>query len=458
VTGRDYYSPVSFDRETGEPLMTIAVPLTDPRTGRVNSVLIGNFRIRSLSDLLVAQDFDPGQDVYLVAAGETHRAFAERVVAHRNASVVLGDRTFETHDLDAVTTGLEGDEVVAALQVFEVGNQEFTIVAELTTDEAFRDAFESLYTTLAGLAAVVLFTGVVGFVVLRRAMKPMGLLTSAAERLGAGDLSVQVDVRSRTEFGTLAQTFNTMAAQLRDVFGTLEARVQARTRDLQLAAQVSEQAAAILDLDQLLPQVVELVKDNFDLYHAHIYLLDDEKQNLILTAGAGEPGRIMKQRGHYIGINARGLVARAARESEPIIVADVSQDANFLPNPVLPDTRSEAAFPLAVHDRVLGVLDVQSERVGRFDQDILAVLSTLAGQIAVSLDNARLFSEVARASRHEHALTAITQEIQRATNIEEVMQAAARELGKALRVPRTAIQLQLPQGADETEPQPDLHS
>jgi GAF domain-containing protein len=92
------------------------------------------------------------------------------------------------------------------------------------------------------------------------------------------------------------------------------------------------------------------------------------------------------------------------------------------------------------------VLDVQADQEGRFDLDAMAVLTTLAGQIAVSLENARLFSEVARTSQHVHALSVIAQEIQRATSMDEVLQAAARELGKALRVPRTRIQLRLPEG------------
>jgi putative methionine-R-sulfoxide reductase with GAF domain len=449
--GQTYYSPVRFDLETGEPLMTIGVPISDPRVGQVVNVLTAEFRLRTLWDLFAAQDFSTGQDAFLVAGGaETAPGTLERVVAHKEPSVVLSGATFDIHTTKQQTEGLEGNDVVLAIQPFQVGSDQFAVVAQLTTAEALKQAYQTLYTVLIGLAVIAVFTGLVGYLVLRRMTQPIVALAGAAEQIGAGDLSVQVDVTSRTEIGTLARTFNTMTQQLREVFGTLEARVRARTRDLQLAAQVSEQMSTILDPDQLMPQVVELTKSSFNLYHAHVYLIDETGESLVLAAGAGEAGRIMKSQGHYIRINARSLVARAARENNPIIVDNVREDANFLANPLLPETRSEAAFPLAVGDRVLGVLDVQSEQVARFDADMLAVLSTLGGQIAVSLENARLFSEVARTSRHEHTLSTITQEIQRATNVEDVLKTATRELGKALGVPRTRIQLRLP--AAETLP------
>jgi nitrate/nitrite-specific signal transduction histidine kinase len=330
-------------------------------------------------------------------------------------------------------------------RAFQVGEQEFAVVSEVTTEEAYREVYETLYTLIASLGLIIFVSAVVGFLALRQVTRPIVTLAGAAQRLGAGDLSVQVNVRGRTELATLGRAFNNMAQQLRDVFGTLEARVQARTRDLQLAAQVSEQMSTILDPEQLLPQVVEQVKANFNLYHAHLYVLDETGEFLRLEAGAGEAGRTMKAQGHRIPVQARSLVAQAARQNQPMVVNNVREDPNFLANPLLPDTHSEVALPLAVADRVLGVLDVQSEHVGRFDLDAMAVLTTLAGQIAVSLENARLFSEVARASQHEHTLSVIAQEIQRATSMDEVLQAAARELGKALRVPRTRIQLRLPE-------------
>jgi HAMP domain-containing protein len=344
-----YYSAVRFDAETGEPLMGIGLPLSDPRTGEITSVLIGEFRLRSIWDRIAAQKLVPGEDVYILTVSSEYRENqAERVIAHREPSVVLSGKTFETHGLKRVDTNLNGEQAILAVQNFSAGENEFAVVAELTTQEAYKEIYQSLYLLLAGLVIIVLVSGAIGYFVLRRMTTPIVILANAAKRLGAGDLTVQVETRSRTELGTLARTFNTMAQQLREVFGTLEARVQARTRDLQLAAQVSEQMSTILDPDQLLPQVVELTKANFDLYHAHIYLLEESGQNLVLSAGTGEAGQLMKAQGHRIALQARSLTARAVRDMTPSIVNDVREVPDFLPNPLPGRLRLRSTTPASL--------------------------------------------------------------------------------------------------------------
>jgi sigma-B regulation protein RsbU (phosphoserine phosphatase) len=141
-------------------------------------------------------------------------------------------------------------------------------------------------------------------------------------------------------------------------------------------------------------------------------------------------------------------VARAARTGEIIVAADVRDAPDFLPNPALPNTRSEMALALVVRDRLVGVMDLQSEVVGRFTPETFPVMETLARQVAAAISNARLYSLSEMTSRHEQALSAVTQQIHAAVNVDEVLQTAVRELGKALRVPHTAIQLKLP--ADDT--------
>ena len=176
-----------------------------------------------------------------------------------------------------------------------------------------------------------------------------------------------------------------------------EAEIEKRASELQTVAEVGTAAATTLDSDKLLFDVVELTKANFDLYHAHIYLLNRAGDSLVLAAGAGEPGAQMVAQGWQIAADSQtSLVARAARTREGVIANDVQATPDFLPNPLLPDTRSELAVPLIVGDRVLGVLDVQSDEVDHFTPQDVAIQTTLAGQIATALDNANLFEQVDR--------------------------------------------------------------
>jgi len=162
---------------------------------------------------------------------------------------------------------------------------------------------------------------------------------------------------------------------------------------------VGSAITTILSLDTLLPTVVDLTKERFDLYHAHIYLISADDNSLILAAGAGEPGKLMQARGHSIARTANSLVATAARERRVVIVNDVTQDPNFLVNPLLPMTRAEMSLPLLVGDHLIGVLDVQSDTAGRFDQDDISVKTSLAAQIAIAIENSRAFAGAEQARR-----------------------------------------------------------
>jgi PAS domain S-box-containing protein len=169
-----------------------------------------------------------------------------------------------------------------------------------------------------------------------------------------------------------------------------------RATELQTVAEVSTTTAKTLEPDRLLQTVVDVTKERFNLYHAHIYLADDAWKTLLLAAGAGEVGRKMVAEEHSIALDAeKSLVARAAREQQAVIVNDVRDDPSFLPNPLLPETRSEMAVPMIVADKVLGVFDVQSDRQDGFTKEDANIYTTLASQVAVALQNARLYIEQA---------------------------------------------------------------
>ncbi|MBL8102039.1 MAG: GAF domain-containing protein [Anaerolineales bacterium] len=167
-----------------------------------------------------------------------------------------------------------------------------------------------------------------------------------------------------------------------------------RARELETVAVVSTKASTVLDPDELLQSVVDLTKERFSLYHVHIYLADESWNTLLLASGAGEIGMKMTSIGHAIQMDTQqSLVARAARERSAIIANDITTDQDFLPNPLLPNTRAEMAIPIIVGEKVLGVFDVQSEQAGRFTQEDASTYNTLATQVGIALQNARLYKE-----------------------------------------------------------------
>lgn len=280
--------------------------------------------------------------------------------------------------------------------------------------------------------------------IIQPTLRPIRVLSESADQIAKGNFDVAFEVKSRDEIGRLAHDFRIMVDQLRGLFGTLEERITERTRDLQTVSDVNSQISTVLDVNRLLQDVADLTKERFRLYHAHIYILDAETSRLELAAGAGHVGRQLVAEEHVIDLhNPASVVARAAREQASVPVQDVRVSETFLPNPLLPDTRSELAVPLIARGQVLGVLDVQSDRTDYFGQDVLDIMQLLAAQVANAYSNARLFEAVERTSRHEQAMGNITRHMQQAVDIDDVLRVTVRELGKALRVPYTAIELRI---------------
>lgn len=186
-------------------------------------------------------------------------------------------------------------------------------------------------------------------------------------------------------------TFTLRQQQLQE----LRTAVNDRTRALQLAAEVSRRIAAIRDQALMVVEVVEQLKQTFNYYHAHIYLFDESRENLLMVGGTGEVGKTLLERGHKIP-RGKGLVGRAAESGQAVLVPDTRSDLAWLPNPLLPETRAEAAVPIVIGDRVLGVLDVQNNEVNSLTELDVLLISTVADQVAIALENIRANQEAQR--------------------------------------------------------------
>ncbi len=207
---------------------------------------------------------------------------------------------------------------------------------------------------------------------------------------------------------TARQTLDT----LRNERLTLEQRVEERTaglarktEQLRATSYIARKTAEVQDLASLLSTVARLVTDQFGFYHTGVFLLNEPGDHVTLQAASSDGGKRMIERGHSLSVGTQGIVGYVAAQKKPRIALDVGEDAIFFNNPDLPMTRSEVALPLLIRNKVLGVLDIQSDKPQAFGSEDIDVLQTLSDQIAIAIENARLLDETQAAIIQLEALT-----------------------------------------------------
>ncbi|MBP6015619.1 MAG: GAF domain-containing protein [Candidatus Promineofilum sp.] len=298
------------------------------------------------------------------------------------------------------------------------------------------------------LTILVIVVGVVGLVLVSPAQSPpfqrdiyslVYLLLSVA--MTAGMLMMAL-VATRRDIRTLLRYSRNLSRVLEVERKQLEMHVTERTRALEISATISRQLSTILDQSRLVNEVVRQLRDALAYYHVHVYLWDETVNALRMVGGTGEAGQAMLVMGHML-LPDQGLVGRAYSTNQPVIVPDVNADSNWLPNRLLPDTRSELAVPITYGEQVLGVLDAQDNEVGGLGAEDSQLLQTIAGQLAVALRNARLVTQIQQEADQAALINAINRKIAQTTDIDGAMRTAVTELSRALEARDTGIRLEI---------------
>ena len=372
------------------------------------------------------------QGIYFVIdAGEPGTAniasFGER---HSDPSELLSENFDTLTDAivePEISTDQNGSFLSAYAPIFasngeQVGVIGVDILADTILQRQQQILLQALFVFIVALALASFF----GFVAGNALAEPVKVLIQGARAFAAGELGQKINIRTRDEIEDLAKTFNDMAGEIRGLITDLEIRVAERTQDVEnrskelesanqrirrratqfeALAQVTQNITSIRDLQDLLPRITTVVSDKFGFYHVGIFLLDEISEYAILIAANSAGGKTMLARNHRLRVGEEGIVGHAASTGKPRIALDVGRDAVYFNNPDLPETHSEAALPLISKNIIVGVLDVQSTEVAAFTIEDIQMLSLLADQVSLAIENARLFDETRKALAEAEMMT-----------------------------------------------------
>jgi len=291
--------------------------------------------------------------------------------------------------------------------------------ASLVREEITTGTRTTLSISLLLIVAVFILASVVSLAIGNRLTSPLQDLTQIAKEITAGDLDARANIHTQDEIGTLAETLNAMASSLSRAIHSLEQRVDERTSALQIellkgerrsqqyeaVAKVSQAITTTQNLNELLPQISKVISHQFGFYHTGIFLTDASRQYAVLAAANSEGGKKMLKRGHQLRVGQQGIVGYVTDTGQPRIALNVGGDAVYFNNPDLPATRSEMALPLTISGEVIGALDVQSTEPNAFSDDDVEVLTTLADQVSIAIQNARLFEQIQRSLAEAEAVS-----------------------------------------------------
>jgi len=370
----------------------VAQPVKD-LSENIIGVLVGRVNLGQLNTIML------GRDV-LKKNGETYLVTTDSVLLTQGLHAEINSDVQSTYIDDvlmtqkAVQTTAQNYDGTSSYAVAKwLDNLQVVLVAELDADVALQSAQATALLSGVFSVVAVIVAVVVAQWLAQSITQPLSNLAVTATRIADGEMELVATVEREDEVGALAMAFNSMTKQLRELISGLELRIEERTRGLAAVTDVSRATTSLLDPEKLLPQVVNLVRDRFNLYYVGLFLVDDLREYAVLRAATGNAGREMMAKNWRLLLGGESMIGQCVITGSAGVKQTAGDATVRFENPYLPNTRSELALPLRYGNRIMGSMTVQSDVESAFDDTYIALLQNMADQVAVAVQNARLFAE-----------------------------------------------------------------
>ncbi len=390
-----YISPPTYAFSTGKVAIFVVQPIFD-QDGSLLGVLGGRANMGALNDMMLrGAPLGQSGEVYLV--GINHALLTElridRYAYLQNPGIdtVLQKQNSGQGEYE----GRRGDPVLGVYKWLP--DLKMALLVEMERAEVFQGTQQTLWVNVILAVGAAALAVVIANFFTQDISLALTELSDVATRIAGGEQGLVAKTDRADEIGMLARAFNSMTGQLRELIGGLERRVEERTQSLEAVAEVSRATTSVLDPEKLLPQVVTLVQEHFHLYYVGLFLVNENGDQAVLRAGTGEAGRQMMEHTWQLEIGGESMIGQCVATGRPGVRQTEGDIVVRFENPFLPQTRSELALPLRYGTQIIGAMTVQSVQESAFDKTSIALLQNMADQVAVAVENARLFTTTQQA-------------------------------------------------------------
>lgn len=383
-----YIQQPSYSLSQGEMTVVTSAPVISD--GSLLGVVAGRASLKSLNDIMVERAGlgDTGE-TYLV--GSNHHLLTELL----NTNYAIPETYIRTKGADAAldqqSSGSDtylnysGKTVIGVYRW--IPDLQVALLAEQEEGEALHTTSIALMIIGGVTLAVVLLVILIAMYLTRSIVSPLAELGTTASLIAAGDMDRIARVKTDDEVGTVAKAFNSMTNRLRALVRNLERR----TDQLRAINDTGRNISSILNLDELLAYVATSLQKTFAYHNVGIILVNQASGLLVLksSAGAFEGGPDI-DRG---SLENRGILSSVVRTGEAVVINDILKDPQFSTSDGSGKTRAEMAVPIKIGDRIVGILDIEEDCIDSFDDLDLFTARTLADQIAIAIENTRLYEQ-----------------------------------------------------------------